>query len=101
MLKLRRNATAFLLIALLGASWGHILSHHPVPPCPGHLDGVHLVAAVVSADAECPFCFVSAIAITLSILGVFLGSVIARPAAVPLRFHPAFSSKRSCRAPPR
>jgi len=101
MLKLRNNATAFLLIALLGASWGHILSHRPVPPCPGHMDGVHLVAAGISAEIECPFCFVAAIAIALSIQGVFLGCVIARSAAVPLRFHPAFSSRLSCRAPPR
>lgn len=101
MLKLRNNTTALLLIALLSASWGHLLSHHPIPPCPGHLDGVHLIAAGIVADAECPFCFIAAVAITLFFLGVFLGAILPRPGIAPLRFYPEFSSKFSSRASPR
>jgi hypothetical protein len=85
--------------ALLGQGL-HILNHHAVEPCAGHLDGAHF-GRVVHAEPDCPFCAGAGVTLpAAAFVVVFVSLSAPRPAAPAARTGRCVANLRT-RAPPR
>lgn len=98
--ELARRALPLILVAALLGQGLHLLHHHAVEACPGHLEGDHW-GAVVKPLPDCPICVLagpSAMVLVLTATFILLGTAFSRHPQ-PYCAQPSFALRP--RGPPR